>query len=166
MTLGTIKMTASQFLQMGKDPPGVRLELANGEISASPTPNLKQSFLDVNLSRILSVFIQKHNLGALFGDVGIIFGKFDVRRSDLIYFSKSRLHLIGEKAMEGPPDLCVEIISPSSGVIDRKQKFKQYEKDKVPLTTGSSIRIPKRSKGTNWSAVNIARQARERTTTS
>jgi Uma2 family endonuclease len=33
--------------------------------------------------------------------------------------------------MEGPPDLCVEIVSPLSGVVDRKQKFKQYEKGKV-----------------------------------
>jgi len=33
--------------------------------------------------------------------------------------------------MEGPPDLCVEIISPSSSTIDRKTKFKLYEKGKV-----------------------------------
>lgn len=38
------------------------------------------------------------------------------------------MHLVGEKAMEGPPDLCVEIISPTSETIDRKLKFKQYEK--------------------------------------
>ena len=30
--------------------------------------------------------------------------------------------------MEGPPDLCVEVISPSSGKIDRDAKFKQYAK--------------------------------------
>jgi Uma2 family endonuclease len=28
--------------------------------------------------------------------------------------------------MEGPPDLCVEVISPSSAGIDRRDKFKQY----------------------------------------
>jgi len=131
MTLGTIKMTAGQFLQMGADPPGVRLELVDGEVMVSPSPEPQHSFIDRRLSKILSVYIDEHNLGALFGDVDTIFGEYDVRRPDLIYFSKSRLHLVGEKAMEGPPDLCVEIISPSSGVIDRKQKFKQYEKGKV-----------------------------------
>jgi Uma2 family endonuclease len=49
----------------------------------------------------------------------------------LIYFAKNRLHRVGEKAMEGSPDLCIEIISPSSSTIDRKAKFKQYEKGKV-----------------------------------
>src|SRR5207244_81317 len=29
--------------------------------------------------------------------------------------------------IEGPPDLCVEILSPSSSRIDRKDKFKQYQ---------------------------------------
>jgi Uma2 family endonuclease len=131
MTLGTIKMTASQFLQLGEDPPGIRLELVDGEVKVSPSPQLDHSFVDRQLTGILGNYIDNHELGALFGDVGTIFGEIDVRRSDLIYFAKSRLHLIGDKAMEGPPDLCVEIISPSSQTLDRKQKFKQYEKGKV-----------------------------------
>ncbi len=36
------------------------------------------------------------------------------------------MHFIGEKAMEGPPDLAVEIISPTSVEIDRTDKFAQY----------------------------------------
>jgi Uma2 family endonuclease len=131
MTLGTIKMTARQFLQLGEDPPGVRLELVDGEVKVSPSPQPKHSFVDRNLTFILLQHIRSTGAGELFGDVDTIFGEHDVRRPDLIYFAKSRLHLIGEKAMEGPPDLCVEIISPSSGAVDRKQKFKQYEKGKV-----------------------------------
>ena len=51
-----------------------------------------------------------------------------MRRPDLIYFSKKRLHLIGQQAMEGPPDLCVEIISPSSVEKDTDLLFKRYAK--------------------------------------
>jgi Uma2 family endonuclease len=131
MTLGTIKMTAGQFLQLGEDPPGVRLELVDGEVKVSPSPEPRHSFLEKVLSHTLQTHILAHDLGALFGNVDTIFGEHDVRRPDLIYFSKHRLHFVGEKAMEGPPDLCVEIISPSSSVTDRKQKFKQYEKGKV-----------------------------------
>jgi len=29
--------------------------------------------------------------------------------------------------MEGPPDLCVEVISPSSSKIDREDKLEQYQ---------------------------------------
>jgi Uma2 family endonuclease len=131
MTLSTIKMSAQQFMQLGEDPPGVKLELVDGEIAVSPSPEPKHSFTDRKLSFILQGHIQANDLGALFGDVDTIFGEFDVRRPDLIYFVKRRLRLVGEKAMEGPPDLCVEIISPSSSTTDRKAKFKQYEKGKV-----------------------------------
>jgi hypothetical protein len=37
MPASTIKMTARQFLELGEDPPGVRLELVNGEIAVSPS---------------------------------------------------------------------------------------------------------------------------------
>ena len=124
-------MTARQFLQLGEDPPGVRLELVDGEVAVSPSPQPNHSFVDKKLTVVLGNHIEAHDLGALFGDVDTIFGEYDVRRPDLIFFAKDRLHLVGEKAMEGPPDLCIEIISPSSVAIDRKAKFKQYEKGKV-----------------------------------
>ena len=49
-----------------------------------------------------------------------------VRRPDLLFFSKNRLDLIGEMAMEGPPDLAVEVLSPSSIQTDRIDKFAEY----------------------------------------
>lgn len=119
-------MTARQYLQLGEDPPGVRLELVNGEIAVSPSPNPRHSYAEQELSFILMRHIRRHKLGRLYGDVDTIFTPFDVRRPDLLYFSRDRLHLIGQRAMEGPPDLCVEIISPSSRAIDRRDKFNQY----------------------------------------
>jgi Uma2 family endonuclease len=124
-------MTANQFLQLGEDPPGVHLELVDGEVTVSPSPIPRHSFVDTKLRKILGNHIDANDLGELYGDVDTIFGEYDVRRPDILFFSKDRLHLIGDKAMEGPPDLCVEIISPSSAATDRKKKFKQYEKGKV-----------------------------------
>src|SRR3954471_2948346 len=124
MTVSTIKMTARQFLQLGEDPPGVRLELVNGEVAVSPSPNPDHSYVVVSLATILQNHINKRDLGQLFADVDTIFGEYDVRRPDLLFFKKSRLHLIGENAMEGPPDLAVEVLSPSSVSMDRKQKSK------------------------------------------
>ena len=84
-----------------------------------------------NPGAILVTHVRSNKLGRLYGDVDTLFGRYDVRRPDLIYFSKKRLDLVGEKAMEGPPDLCVEIVSPSSRLIDRRDKFKQYARGKV-----------------------------------
>jgi Uma2 family endonuclease len=129
--ISTTKMTAQQFLQLGEDPPGVRLELVDGEIAVSPSPIPDHSHVDSMLRYLLLQHIVKHDLGRLYGDVDTLFGRHDVRRPDIIYFSKARLHLVGRKAMEGPPDLCVEIISPSSAEIDRIDKFELYEKGGV-----------------------------------
>ncbi|MBC8107297.1 MAG: Uma2 family endonuclease [Anaerolineae bacterium] len=124
--VSTAKMTARQFLELGEDPPGVRLELVDGEVAVSPSPIPDHSYVDKALSALLFMHVKSRRLGRLYGDVDTIFGEYDIRRPDLIFFAKERIHLVGEKAMEGPPDLCVEIISPSSGTIDRRDKFKQY----------------------------------------
>lgn len=131
MTVSTIKMTARQFLELGEDPPGVRLELANGEVVVSPSPIPNHSFVVLALALVLGNHIRKKNLGQLFTDVDTVFGEYDVRRPDLLFFRKNRLHLIGEKAMQGPPDFAVEVISPNSVATDRKDKFRLYAAGKV-----------------------------------
>lgn len=131
--VSTAKMTARQFLMLGDDPPGVRLELVNGEVAVSPSPRPRHSHVDRALGALLFTHVDDNDLGLLLGDVDTIFGEHDVRRPDLFYFTKERMHLVqGDKAIEGPPDLCVEIISPTSGGIDRNDKFKQYAKAGVP----------------------------------
>lgn len=129
--VSTIKMTARQFLELGEDPPGVRLELVDGEIAVSPSPLPRHSFTVVALGALLKNHIDEDDLGELLMDVDTIFGEHDVRRPDLLYFTSARRHFIGEKAIEGPPDLCVEVLSPTSGRTDRKEKFAQYAAGKV-----------------------------------
>jgi Uma2 family endonuclease len=126
MVLSTIKMTADQFLQLGEDPPGVRLELVEGEIAVSPSPTPSHARVVMQLSTILNNHILEANLGEIFSDVDTILSRFTVRRPDLLYFSSARSHLIGKKAVQGAPDLAVEVLSPSSIEIDRNDKFSQY----------------------------------------
>jgi Uma2 family endonuclease len=126
MVLSTTKMTAEQFLQLGEDPPGIRLELVEGEIALSPSPTPDHSFAEIKLIHLLESHIEKHGLGELHSDVDTILNRFTVRRPDILYFSKARTNLIGKKAMQGPPDLAIEIISPSSVDVDRVDKFAQY----------------------------------------
>jgi Uma2 family endonuclease len=129
--VSTAKMTAHQFLELGEDPVGVRFELVNGEVAVSPSATPDHSYTEKILSAILVEHVRRKKLGRIYGDVDTILSTYDIRRPDLIYFSSRRLALVGEKAMEGPPDLCVEIVSPSSRLTDRRDKFKQYAKGKV-----------------------------------
>lgn len=125
--VSTIPMTSRQFIELGEDPAGIRLELVNGEVAVTPNVTPEHSFVNIMLGSFIGRHILQHNLGRLYGDVDTLFGKHDVRRPDIIFFSTARLHLVGKKAMEGPPDLCVEIISPSSETIDKVDKYEQYQ---------------------------------------
>jgi Uma2 family endonuclease len=125
--VSTIKMTARQFIELGEDPAGVRLELVDGEVAVSPSPIPDHSYVESMLKHLLLEQILARDLGRIYGDVDTIFGRYDVRRPDIIFFSNARLHLVGDKAMEGPPDLCVEVLSPSSITVDKVDKFQQYE---------------------------------------
>ncbi|HEX8522397.1 MAG TPA: Uma2 family endonuclease [Tepidisphaeraceae bacterium] len=129
--VSTIKMTARQFLELGEDPPGVRLELVDGEIAVSPSPAPDHGYALFRLGLLLTQHVEEHDLGQVFPDTDTIFGEHEVRRPDILYFSKRRLHLVGEKAMEGPPDLAVEVLSPGSERVDRRDKFKLYAAGKV-----------------------------------
>ena len=94
----------------------------------------EHSYAEKRLSAILLNHIIEHKLGELLGDLDTVFGTYDVRRPDILFFRKERVGLIrwGE-VLAGVPDLCIEIVSPSSSQIDRKDKFEQYAEGAVPF---------------------------------
>ncbi len=129
----TTKMTARQYALLGEDPPGVRLELVEGEIIVSPSPQPLHSHVDKRLSRILLNHIIDNDLGDLLGDTDTVLDEFNVRRPDLLYFTKAQIALINmKKPIRTMPELCVEIISPSSDTVDRRDKFRQYATARIP----------------------------------
>jgi Uma2 family endonuclease len=85
------------------------------------------------LTALLAPYIRKQGLGVIVSDIDTPFGREDVRRPDLLYFSNARLHLIVNSKLEGPPDLCVEVLSPSNRHVDRGDKFKLYRDSGVPF---------------------------------
>lgn len=125
-TANATRMTAQEYLKLGEDPPGIRRELVDGEIVVSPSSVPNHSRADRKLSFILMGHVEAHLLGELYGDVDNRLSKFTVRRPDIFYFSAARMHLVTPAAVKGPPDLCVEIISPSSVRTDRVDKLREY----------------------------------------
>jgi Uma2 family endonuclease len=50
---------------------------------------------------------------------------------DLIFIGNDRRHIITERAMEGPPNLLIEILSPTTHRTDRLTKAQLYAKHQV-----------------------------------
>jgi Uma2 family endonuclease len=131
-TLSTTKMTAAQYFMLGEDPPGLRLELVNGDIVVSPSPAFDHAYTDRQLSALLTNHINQNDLGVLLGDIDTIFDNLNVRRPDILFIAKSRLHLITGHGIPIIPDLCIEILSPSSATYDQIEKFNLYASSGVP----------------------------------
>ncbi len=125
--LSTTMMRSDQFLMLGEDPPGIKLELAHGEIVMSPSPSPGHSDVIFGLVEILRPYIRKHRLGKLYGDTDTVLDHWNTRRPDVIFVSTAQLPMIGEKSLHGSPDLCIEVISPGSEKMDRGDKFDLYE---------------------------------------
>src|SRR5882757_10805529 len=102
--VSTTKMTAQQFLMLGEDPPGVRLELVNGEVAVAPSPTPEHSNADNRFRTLLTNYVDENGLGIILNDLDTPLDTFNVRRPDILYFSTARLHLVTRKALKGPPD--------------------------------------------------------------
>jgi Uma2 family endonuclease len=105
------------------------IEWVNGEVifHVPPTP-IHQSIV-FYLSRLMGGFIEFNSLGqVLAAPVEVkLWGGGPSREPDLLFIANDRLDIIGEKRIEGPPDLIVEIVSPASLTLDRVTKFREYE---------------------------------------
>lgn len=130
--VSTVKMTSRQYLMLGEDPPGVRLELVDGQIAVHPGQTPEHSYAGIHLSSLLSEDVDCTG-GHLFLGLDVVLGEYDVRRPDLLYFRAERVHFVHPtNPVSDPPDLCVEIVSAESSQIDRRDKFVQYAAASVP----------------------------------
>ena len=94
-------------------------------VTASPAK--KHARLSARLLRKLSDHVEQHALGEVFhtpADVRLT--PYDVVVPDLFFLSAERGHLFGEKLVDGPPDLVVEILSQSTRLRDLNTKLRLY----------------------------------------
>jgi Uma2 family endonuclease len=110
-----------------------RYEIVEGELFVTPAPKTLHQRIVSNLHGQLWQHIRKHRLGELFvAPYDVVLAESTVLEPDILFVNRSRLHLIGEKNLPGPPDLVVEVLSESSQRLDREIKPKQYALYGVP----------------------------------
>ncbi|MBI3741330.1 MAG: Uma2 family endonuclease [Chloroflexi bacterium] len=108
---------------------GKRHELIDGEHIMTPAPETKHQDTVGNLFALFRGFVRQNKLGRVFvAPVDVVFSEYDVIEPDIVFVSANRKQIITKTNIRGAPDLVVEILSPSTKEIDRKTKFKLYEK--------------------------------------
>ena len=110
-----------------------RYEILEGELSVTPAPSTKHQTASGNLFVLLAKHIKDQDLGKLFhAPIDLVLAPTTVLQPDLLFVSKARQHIITDKAVEGAPDLVIEILSPATSRTDRVTKAQIYARHSVP----------------------------------
>jgi Uma2 family endonuclease len=123
--IGTGKLNYEDLVAMPED--GKRYEILDGELVVSASPLTRHQRISRDLELVLLQHVRKHDLGEVFyAPIDVILDEHTVVVPDLVYVSKQRASIIGERGINGAPDLLVEILSPSTRGRDRGAKAKLY----------------------------------------
>lgn len=108
-----------------------RFELADGQLWAmSPAPSTTHQVVSSYLHHELFKCEENYILCA--APIDVILSSHSVLQPDLVLVKRDRLDIITERGIEGPPDLIVEILSPSTAKRDRGRKMEIYAYYGVP----------------------------------
>ncbi len=123
------KYTYDDYL---KTPDDERYELIEGELIMTPSPITEHQRISRKLTVQLSIYVEKYNLGEIFvAPYDVYLDNENVVQPDILFVSKDRLNIIGEKNIQGAPDIVIEIISESNAYRDLVQKKKLYARFQV-----------------------------------
>lgn len=112
---------------------GRRYELHDGELSVTPAPGTRHQRVIGAMHVLLRAHVNDRRLGEVFlSPVDCILSDTTVVQPDLVYLDPTRARLVSERAIEGPPTLVVEILSPSTTTIDRRRKRQLYADHGIP----------------------------------
>jgi Uma2 family endonuclease len=129
-TVGTRKLTAEEFFQLPDPDDGLKRELVRGEVVTMPGPGVEHGEIQGNVHFVIKSFLKANPIGRVMVESGVVTERNDdtVRGPDVSFYSKKRLPLDKRvvKYNDQPPDLCVEVKSPSNTMRGLMAKAKEY----------------------------------------
>jgi len=106
-----------------------RYEVLNGRLVEMPAPGFEHQIISKMVMVVIDRFVNEKRLGVvIYAPFDVILSETTVVQPDIVFISNDNLKNIKRGRLFGPPDLVVEIISPSSYYRDRYEKFAIYEK--------------------------------------
>ena len=104
-----------------------RYEVIDDELVVTPSPSTRHQWIVAKLLSRLLVFVEANELGMVLpAPLDVLFAEGDYVEPDILFVRNERLHLVSDRGVEGPPDLVVEVLSPSTAGRDRGIKLDRY----------------------------------------
>ena len=120
------KITYADYLKIDDNN---RYEIFNGELCMVPAPSTNHQSVSRNLEFLIWNFVKQKGLGNVFdAPIDIVFDDDEVFQPDIVFIKSENQSIIGKNAIQGVPDLIVEIVSPSSTFYDTIEKKDIYRK--------------------------------------
>ncbi len=109
---------------------GWRYEVIRGRLHMAPAPRPKHQRAVGRLHLAISRFVEERGLGEVFiSPIDVLLPALaSPVQPDLLFIREDRLSIVTDEAIEGAPDLVVEVLSPSNWFLDRRDKFELYAK--------------------------------------
>lgn len=121
------KLTYDDLLAWPDDQ--MRHELIEGEHFISPSPRVRHQRIAARLYSALERWNAEAGAGeVLFAPADVIFSPVNVVVPDLLFVSTARAGIVGEKNIQGAPDLLIEILSPATRERDLGAKLRLYRR--------------------------------------
>lgn len=121
------KLTYRDYLLFPED--GRRHEIIEGEHFVGPAPHLRHQTILLNLAVLLRNFLRPRRMGQVWvAPIDLVLSEIDVVQPDLVYVSAPRSEALTGSHLPEPPDLVVEVLSPSTRRTDAVSKRRLYEK--------------------------------------
>ncbi len=122
-------LTAEDLFRLPDD--GVRHELSAGLLLSEPLPGARHGQISFRIGALIDRFVQERGLGTIFGnDTGFVLARSPdtVRGPDVAFVTKERMAALGDLPtyFPGPPDLAVEVVSPSNRPADVRAKVAEF----------------------------------------
>jgi Uma2 family endonuclease len=123
----TTKLTYEDYVRFPDD--GLRHEIIDGEHYVTPSPSMRHQRILGNFFYLIRAYLEDHPLGdVFFAPFDALLGPHDVVVPDLLYISSERSHFLTSQNLQGPPNLVIEVLSPSTSRRDRHLKRDLYER--------------------------------------
>ena len=128
-TLTKRKMSLADFLSLPEDDSSpVKYELEFGELVEVTRPTWEHNELIFALGALLQQYVRSRRLGRVSGDILVILdeAKDLAYAPDIVFVATENLERIREGKVYGPPDLVVEVLSPTTMQRDVGKKKRIY----------------------------------------
>jgi Uma2 family endonuclease len=123
--------TYDDLLAMPDD--GNRYELIFGEIVMAAAPKRKHQYALFQLGKLLDAYARDHRLGEVYiAPYDVKLSVHNVVEPDIVFVRRSRLSILTEDFVDGPPDLVVEVLSPTNRAHDLVKKATLYADFGIP----------------------------------